>query len=125
MHFPSIEFGKQGAIHNACEAIMQMDTFLNKTMERDKYRFTLTYGADTIITTFGSSKHLELISIGHAVNVAHKLEKLVKEKKCFLGIDSECRTLANQHFYQLSPFLMPHNLKRAGEDYELWFGVEY
>lgn len=125
MHFPAVGFGKEGAIHNACEAIMQMDTFLYKTMGRDKYRFTLTYGEDTIITMFGSSKHLELISIGHAVNVAHKLEKLVKDKKCFVGIDSECRGIANKHFYHLSPFLLPDNLTRTGVDYDLWFGVEY
>jgi hypothetical protein len=94
-------------------------------MRRDKYRFTLTYGKDTIITTFGSSMHLELISIGHAVNVAHKLEKLVKDKKCFVGIDSECRRIANRHFYHLTPFLMPDNLSRSDVDYEFWFGVEY
>ena len=125
MHFPAMEFGKEGAIQNACRAIMKMDLILNKTMGRDKYRFTLTYGEDTIITTFGSKKHLELISIGHAVNVAHKLEKIVKEQKCFLGIDSECRKTASKFFYNSSPFLMPEELTRASLDYDLWFGVEY
>lgn len=127
MHFPAIGFGKEGAIQNSCEAIMQMDHFLFTNLEigRNKYRFSLTYGEDTIITTFGSPKHLELISIGHAVNVAHKLEKIIKEKNCFLGMDSDCAEIAKQFFRHLSPSLMPEGLKKPDLNYEFWFGVEY
>jgi class 3 adenylate cyclase len=85
MHFRTMEFGKKGAIKNAIEVIIGMDEHLNKKMNRDKYRFTLTYGEDTIITSFGSMKHQELISIGYAVNVAYKLEKIVKEYNCYIA----------------------------------------
>lgn len=130
MHFPANEFGKNGAIHNACEAIMQMDLFLISKLglSRKKYRFTLTYGEDTIITSFGSSKHMELISIGHAVNVAHKLEKRVKEAKCFLGMDDQCKLIVeNAGFSDLSPHLiLDDDLKRDPYSrYEFWYGVKY
>ncbi|MEH7707952.1 hypothetical protein CN572_27555 [Bacillus wiedmannii] len=133
MHFPAgsseKEPNKDKAIYNACEAVMQIDHFLHTKLHlnRTDYRFSLTYGEDTIITTFGSSKHQELISIGHAVNVAHKLEKLIKEKKCFIGMDAQCQLVAkNVGFSSLSPFLMPEELcKNMHNPYEFWFGVKY
>lgn len=129
MHFPINEFGKLAAIENALEAIMQMDLFLHTkcNMTRDKYRFTLAYGEDTIITMFGSSKHVELISIGHAVNVAHKLEKELKGARCFIGMDDQCKIVAEKlGFSSLSPYLMPSDLKKNNDSpYEFWFGVKY
>ncbi|MCK2005494.1 hypothetical protein MZM54_29500 [[Brevibacterium] frigoritolerans] len=129
MHFPANKFGKDGAIHNACEAIMQMDHFLNTRLRlgRDKYRFTLTYGEDTIITKFGSLKHLELISIGHAVNVAHKLEKKIKDENCFIGMDDQCKMIAEKlGFSDFSSYLMPSDLMRnVHSRYEFWFGVKF
>lgn len=79
MHFPANHFGEEIAIKNARNAIKEMLDVLTDLFEDededDKYRFTLTFGDDTIITAFGNDRHKELISIGHSVNVAHKLEK--------------------------------------------------
>lgn len=134
MHFPS-NFDneetpcKERAIKNACEAIMQMDYFLTSKMNlcRDEYRFSLTYGNDTIVTMFGSQQHHELISIGHSVNVAHKLEKKVKDENCFIGMDDQCKVVAEDiGFNDFSAFLMPSDLKRdVYGSYEFWFGVKY
>ncbi|MEI5898021.1 hypothetical protein [Bacillus albus] len=133
MHFPANSSektpNKEKAIYNACEAVMQIDHFLHTRLRlnRTDYRFSLTYGEDTIITTFGSSKHQELISIGHAVNVAHKLEKLIKENKCFIGMDAQCQVIAkNVGFRSWSRYIMPEELcKNRHHPYESWFGVKY
>ncbi|EMX0192416.1 hypothetical protein AAFX88_003421 [Bacillus cereus] len=122
-------FSKVFAIYNACKAIQQMDYFLRKNMKlcRDKYRFTLTYGKDTIVTTFGSTRHQELITIGHAVNVAHKLEKFVKQEECFLGIDPYCKAYVEYMniFPHLSSYLLPRELSRGNKPNECWYGVNY
>ena len=126
MHFPANEFGKKSAIRNACEAIEEMEENLARlNMNRSDYRFTLTYGEDTIITAFGSQRHLELISIGHAVNVAHKLEKLVKEKECYIGIDFECHEIAQEYFRLPLCLPLPAELSRTDLYNDLWFGVWY
>jgi hypothetical protein len=103
-----------------------MDEHLNKKMNRDKYRFTLTYGEDTIITSFGSMKHQELISIGHAVNVAHKLEKIVKENNCYIGMDAECEKIARKNLYFSScrKYNLPSELYKNKVYYDYWYGVK-
>jgi hypothetical protein len=134
MHFPANDSGeevpcKERAIHNACEAIMQMDYFLHtkRGLARNEYRFSLAYGDETIVTIFGSPKHQEIISIGHAVNVAHKLEKKIKEANCFVGMDDQCKIVAeNVGFSFTTPYLMPSDLYRnIDSPYEFWFGVKY
>ncbi|KOO43083.1 hypothetical protein [Priestia koreensis] len=133
MHFPANELGRDVAISNACTAILEMDYFIRKELklDRDRFRFTLTYGEDTIITSFGSEKHLELISIGDAVNVAHKLEKHVKDKACFLGVDYKCINVAKKvlNQYLFEEYCMPSELITRTTSIlfpsESWYGLQY
>lgn len=135
MHFPVFEsdmekeINIEKAILNACEAIMQMDTLLtcHYGMSRDEYRFVLTYGEDTILTTLGSKFHKEFITMGYAVNLAHKLEKEVKEEDCFLGVDEFCFEIAKKAgFNGFSIYNLPKGLERNKSGFEEhWYGVKY
>ena len=127
MHFPAVNVTKETAIIRAYKAIKEMESFLRdeKKMNRSQYRFTLTYGDDTIVTKFGNSRHEELISIGHAVNVAHKLEKLVKSGGYYIGLDNQCKPIIqkewNRENYQAE--YMPSDLCRGDSLIEFWYGV--
>ncbi|QBP43171.1 nucleotidyl cyclase domain-containing protein [Paenisporosarcina antarctica] len=136
MHFPAKNSEKddsvnaERAIKNACKSIMMIDLFLSTkmNMDRSKYRFSLSYGEDTIITIFGSLKHQELISIGHAVNVAHKLEKIIKNANCFVGMDEICKEIAESKYdFSFSVCkTLPIDLKRNEHgNPEFWYGVVY
>lgn len=135
MHFPVFESDMEkeanivSAISNACEAIMQMDTLLTcrHGMSRNEYRFVLTYGEDTILTTLGSKFHKEYITMGHAVNVAHKLEKEVKAEECFLGVDDFCFEIAKEAgFNDFSTYDLPEELAQNKSIVKAqWHGVKY
>ncbi|NKX61479.1 hypothetical protein [Bacillus cereus] len=128
MHFPAVNVSKETAIIRAYKAIKEMDSFLRdkKNMSKSQYRFTLTYGDDTIVTKFGNDRHEELISIGHAVNVAHKLEKQVKDGGYYIGMDNQCKPIIqrewNNENYQ--PEYMLNDLCRSGNLIEFWYGVK-
>lgn len=129
-HFPL--FGNESpsdAIKRAFGAMAQMDMSLknNQKLNRNQYRFTLTYGNDTIVTKFGNQNHEELISIGHSVNVAHKLEKYVKREKCFIGMDEECRNACSiNSAFKVVEYSLEKDLFKDPYSYsESWFGVKY
>jgi hypothetical protein len=128
MHFPNRKNNSVESIKRAFRAIIAMDNYLRdeKKLNRKKFRFTLTYGDDTVITKFGNSKHEELISIGHAVNVAHKIEKLVKEEQCFIGMDEiSKRAIMKTWNLNLHQTHMPNDLRRNPNMKEYWYGVKY
>lgn len=129
MHFPLFESETSDrAIKRAFNAMCQMITYLesDQDLKRNQFRFTLTYGKDTVVTKFGNKKHEELISIGHAVNVAHKLEKFVKDEHCFIGLDELCHSFCkdnintNVRIYELN-----QGLRRNPNIIENWYGVKY
>lgn len=129
MHFPLFdsEYEKH-PIERAFLAVDAMDTYLNADgrLQRNQYRFTLCYGNDTIITKFGNEKHEEFISIGHAVNVAHKLEKCVKDEMCVLGMDSISyeKCLIKKDF-QIIKTPLSSDLCRNPTEPEFWYGIKY
>lgn len=92
MHFPENRENGNTSILSAIDAIRAMDISLRNRFEMhsNEYRFTMAYGGDTIITKFGNNYHEELISIGHAVNVAHKLESHIKNVRYNLAMDQTC-----------------------------------
>lgn len=128
MHFPAVSVTKETAIIRGFKAIKEMDSFLRdeKKMNRNQYRFTLTYGDDTIVTKFGNDRHEELISIGHAVNVAHKLEKHVKAEGYYIGMDDYCKPIIEEKWrseiYHLN--YLPKDLRRDDGKIEFWYGVK-
>lgn len=128
MHFPAVSVNKETAIIRAYKAIKEMDSFLRdkKKMNRSQYRFTLTYGDDTIVTKFGNDRHEELISIGHAVNVAHKLEKHVKAGSYYIGLDNQCKSIIEKEWKSESyhPNRLPNDLCRDSGKIEFWYGVK-
>ncbi|WP_342577302.1 hypothetical protein [Psychrobacillus sp. FSL K6-2843] len=129
MHFPLSDSQNEAhPIKRAFSAISKMDNYLRSVtqLQRSQYRFTLTYGDDTIITKFGNYKHEEFISIGHAVNVAHKLEKCVKEEMCFIGMDSTSFEMCsiNEKLSIISRVLNS-DLRRNPLLSEQWYGVRY
>ncbi|WP_214825415.1 hypothetical protein [Exiguobacterium sp. s28] len=94
MHFPTVNDNTYQSIISAFDAIKEMDRTLrqNYAMRPQEYRFTMAYGTDTIITKFGNESHKEIISIGNAVNVAHKLENCLKGSMFNLAMDETCKT---------------------------------
>lgn len=128
MHFPAVNVTKDTAIIRAYKAIKEMISFLHdkKKMNKNQYRFTLTYGDDTIVTKFGNNNHEELISIGHAVNVAHKLEKEVKHGGYYLGMDNQCKPIIEKEwkYERFQPEYMPKDLCRNENGIEFWYGVK-
>ncbi|RNF38873.1 hypothetical protein [Planococcus salinus] len=129
MHFPAVSMSMNKAVLRAYDAIKTMDHYLQdkKGMLKSQYRFTLTYGKDTIVTKFGNERHTELISIGHAVNVAHKLEKLVKDGGYYIGMDHLCKYIIEKEGAKESfEFnMMPTDLRREDTNDESWWGVRY
>lgn len=128
MHFPAVNSTKENAIIKAYKAIKEMDWFLSekKKLNKSQYRFTLTYGEDTIVTKFGNARHEELISIGHAVNVAHKLEKQVKSGGYYIGMDDQCKPIIEKDGYgdNYHREWMPDDLSRGDKLIEFWYGVK-
>ncbi|MFE4030133.1 hypothetical protein ACFX4N_28750 [Priestia sp. YIM B13551] len=127
MHFPAVNVSKKNAIVRAFKAILEMNYFLRveNGMKKEEYRFTLSYGDDTIVTKFGNKQHNELISIGHAVNVAHKLEKRVKNDGFSVGMDNECKKVIETEWSSLVYHfrVMPSELCRDTQNREAWYGV--
>ncbi|MEO2212768.1 hypothetical protein ABGV40_18145 [Paenibacillus amylolyticus] len=98
---------------------------IQELMDRHRYRgyrISMWTGETTIATTIGNDHHHELISIGHGVNMAHKLEKIIKEEGFTLGMDYELA----MHYQRignraLNERLLPQNLKTISEKH--WYGV--
>lgn len=125
MHFPKFdEEDIQSSIQRAFEAVDKMDTYLitEANLCRGQFRFALTYGEDTVVTQFGNSKHKELITIGHAVNIAHKLEKLIKDNHCSIGFDETCYKYISPHCSCIPDFDLDSNLWRDSNCSEKWYG---
>lgn len=128
IHFPLFENESSDVpVERAWEALVEMDFYLREEkLDRSKFRFTMAYGEDTLITKFGDKNHEELISIGHAVNVAHKLEKYVKNESCFIGVDEKCfivgRTVTNLSFISKN---LERDLRRNEWVPENWHGARY
>jgi len=127
IHFPLMgDETEKFPIRRAFRAIDFMDRYLRNEqgLDRTNYRFTLTYGDDTIITKFGNRKHMEIISIGHAVNVAHKMEKYVKGENCCLGIHERCRPYLIV-IQELKKYTLDSELCKDPNIKEEWYGVKY
>lgn len=131
MHFPLFEDEyKNQPIERAMQAVISMHNFLIKSeqgLSQSDFRFTMTYGTGTIVTKFGNYKHEELISVGHAVNVAHKMEKLVKENGCFVGLDEECYSFCEKKFkdFKVERYILDPSMCRNPYVEDYWFGVKY
>lgn len=127
-HFPIFESEfKRSPIIRAYNSMVYIKKFLEEEqkMSCSQFRFTLTYGKDTIITKFGGEEHTELISIGHAVNLAHKLEKYVKDEECFVGIDEICFPYCFPYIKGAVSYNLDSNLRRESNLEENWYGVKY
>lgn len=90
------------------------------------FRLSLSYRDDTIAALIGGQEHEEWITIGHAVNVAHKLEKEVKSKGCIFGMDEISHRVYKNVYGTPAPysFTMPEDLKKRSGTEELWYGVK-
>ncbi|WP_342477435.1 hypothetical protein NYE24_30770 [Paenibacillus sp. FSL H7-0350] len=86
----NIESAKERAVIAADSIRKYMGTILTQR----NFRITMWSGTDTIATFIGNDHHREMISIGHGVNVAHKIEKTVKHHECVIGMDA---SLANKY----------------------------
>lgn len=86
------------------------------------YRISMWTGATTVATTIGNADHHELISIGHGVNMAHKLEKEIKLRGFTIGMDKEI-SVQYRHIAQtiVIPNSLPSNLCSYEE--KLWYGA--
>lgn len=71
----------------AIKASIEIVSYMNAQGYAKDYRISMWTGKDTIATIIGNSHHKELISVGHGVNVAHKLEKVIKDARCYIGMD--------------------------------------
>lgn len=130
-HFPLFDEENASApIKRAACAIGMIILYLIDTdqgLSIKDFRFTMTYGESTIITKFGNEKHEELISIGHAVNVAHKLEKLLKDNNCFIGLDEECykHCKSFNKYFKFDKYKLDSSLCKKTYISECWYGVKY
>lgn len=126
MHFPNVADSEYQSIISAYKAIKEMDLNLrhNFAMKPQEYRFSMAYGSDTIITKFGNESHTEIISIGNAVNVAHKLEGCLKGSKFNLAVDQTCKTIIyfNEENIRFRQFLLPFDLRSHPWSYEYYYG---
>lgn len=129
MHFVQKDLEEESAElcrRKAAEAAIEIIKYM--LVEEDvtsRFRLSLAYGKDTIATKIGSDHHLEWISIGHAVNVAHKLEKVIKTAGCLMGMDEACfKALQACHPYGSGgrPYPMPKDLRRIQTTPENWYG---
>ncbi|MEK4853866.1 hypothetical protein NST04_28785 [Paenibacillus sp. FSL H7-0756] len=86
------------------------------------FRISMWSGQSTVATTIGDENHHEIISIGHGVNVAHKLEKTIKDSGFTVGMDRDI-------WFQYKAVTgkaenvrtLPTNLRSATEQY--WYGA--
>ncbi|MDU7472355.1 MAG: hypothetical protein E7L01_03195 [Paenibacillus macerans] len=107
--------------YRAATAAYEMQTYMSRLGYRG-YRISMWSGESTVATTIGNENHHELISIGHGVNMAHKLEKIVKENGFTVGMDYEIsihyRRIAAKAINErvLPQSLMTHDVKH-------WYGV--
>lgn len=135
MHFPAIFKNsevpyKKNSILNALNAVKQMDDYLLtvKALNKKEYRFSLSYGEDTIVTVIGNNQHFELITLGYGVNIAHKLEKIIKDNDCYIGMDKTCYEIVSSSRYNiwsLQQYEMPNYLKEIEDNKEAkWYGVK-
>ena len=121
---------------NAANAACEIQKYMNDN-NYIGYRISMWTGSSTKATFIGDNHHRELISIGHAVNVAHKLEKYVKEEKYTLGMDrnivntySELTGISLPSEIELhyginnnyKSFELPENLQDDSNKY--WYGVK-
>ena len=107
------------ARQRAATCAIKIREFMNGIGRGRSYRICMWTGSDTIATTIGSIHHKEIISIGHGVNVAHKLEKFVKEKGCVIGMDSRIAAYFPQSIR--TAYEMPEDLRQSPA--EIWYGV--
>ena len=130
MHFPAANDRKHQSIASAFNAIKEMDSNLrhNFVMKPQEYRFSMAYGSDTIITKFGNKSHTEIISIGNAVNVAHKLESHLKESIFNLAMDEICKSSIQmgEENIRLKQFPLPPDLLSRSWDGKYYYvGTTY
>ncbi|MEO2212770.1 hypothetical protein ABGV40_18155 [Paenibacillus amylolyticus] len=131
MHFVnanSLEpFGAANCVRNAVTAATLIIDYLSQNEGLvSGFRLSLSYGDDTIAALIGGFEHEEWITIGHAVNVAHKLEKEIKARGCIFGMDERCHEVFTEVFCNTSThcFEMPEELKKQASIEEFWYGVK-
>lgn len=75
----------------AVKASKEIQSTMNNKGHKGQFRISMWSGEDTIATIIGNRYHRELISVGHPVNVAHKIEKLIKDNGCVIGMDESLK----------------------------------
>ncbi|MBB3111788.1 class 3 adenylate cyclase [Paenibacillus phyllosphaerae] len=105
----------------AATAAYEIQTYMSRLGYKG-FRICMWSGETTVATTIGNEIHHELISVGHGVNMAHKLEKIVKENGFTVGMDYEIsihyKGKANRAINQR---ILPHNLMT--HEVKHWYGV--
>lgn len=98
--------------------------FMRTQMRNSNFRLCLWTGEDTVATFVGNHQHhKEMISIGHGVNMAHKIEKHVKANECLLGMDLSLALKNSRLGYgEYISYLLPADLRSPHENH--WYGVK-
>ncbi|MDF2649399.1 MAG: hypothetical protein K0Q73_5204 [Paenibacillus sp.] len=114
---PNLDLSRRRAATaaNAIQAYMRRKNF-------NGYRISMWSGPTTVATTIGNADHHELISIGHGVNMAHKLEKVIKENGFTVGMDYEI----SRHYSEIAN--RPVNLRTlppslTSDRARIWYGA--
>ncbi|MDF9845017.1 MULTISPECIES: hypothetical protein [unclassified Paenibacillus] len=130
MHFVNTTLDKLGIVNCITHAVRTANEIINYLITNEGmtsgFRLSLSYGDDTIAALIGGKEHEEWITIGHAVNVAHKLEKEIKDKHCIFGMDEDCYSVYTNIYRNGSAyrFAMPEDLKKQIKSEEFWYGVK-
>ncbi|MDF9845019.1 MULTISPECIES: hypothetical protein [unclassified Paenibacillus] len=114
---PNLTFSKS----RAANAAYEIQTYMTRSGYTG-YRMSMWTGESTVATTIGNDNHHELISIGHGVNMAHKLEKVIKDNGFTLGMDHGIsRYFKEKTNKAVNERLLPQNLITVSEKH--WYGV--
>lgn len=108
--------------NQAIKAAVEMKAFMERQGLGRTFRICMWTGEDTIAAIIGSKAHEELISIGHGVNVAHKIEKHVKAENCVFGMDSVVEICYKALFQGQTSTFSAFNLLDDGKYFQ-WHGV--
>lgn len=126
LRWEDAEYTLHGSRTRAAKAAYNIKNYMDKNGLFREYRICMWSGEDTIATYIGKDpQHIELISIGHGVNMAHKLEKHVKNADCVIGMDYELAKIYETSFSKNNIKMgykeMPDELRSNKDD--KWYGV--
>jgi hypothetical protein len=111
----------ENARNRAVRTAVSIRDYMKQENLGNSFRICMWSGEDTIATVIGNGFHNELISVGNGVNIAHKIEKHVKEANCVIGMDINLAREYQRLGKQLScQHNLPTDLSANGEN---WYGV--